>query len=377
MRMDCVRWVLATCIIVATRPLAAAVPSATTDPSAAAAPRSSLRAEVVLSGKEAHSPALIALLRTVLVQQGVTPAFLMRQQWVDGDLLDDDPSRDRSQARIWITLPTSTVARLYFADPELRRFLVREVALRDGLDELGRERIAEVVESSTLALLHGARGMSRDEVRTSLTRRTGAATPASEPKQAPAPTQPPTRSLPNELGAFVGASYSGQWTGRHLDLTHGPGLRLGLELDGSHGRSWLGTALVERPFALVHEAPELRVRLQSTRALILFGWSQRIQAQTSFVFEVGGGAEFTRISPKAVSGADIDAASERTNVTRWFRTELGIEWTRAAWALMLAATCDLSLDDTHYDIERDGVRQRVFATAPLRPGALAGALYEF
>jgi hypothetical protein len=383
MRVGHVHRVLATCVVASVAPAAAAEPTAAMGPapgSVASPPQGDVRAEVVLAGSQAQSPSLVELLTTVLAQHGVTPTFLSRQRWADSDLLDDDPDRDRTRTRIWIAVPTSTLARLYFADPQLRHYLVREVALRDGLDELGRERIAQVVESSTLALLGGARGMSRDEVRTTLRRQAETTPRASQRKPEPPRTRDQARARPGgRLGpdGFVGASYFGQWTARGLGLAHGPGLRLGLKLDSSRDASWLAAAVLERPWALVHEAPEIRVRLQSTKVAMLLGWSQRLPAQTSFIAQLGGGAEFTRISPTAVSGTDVAPAPRRTNATLWLRSELGIQWSRAAWAFMLAATGELSLDDTHYDIERDGARDLLFATPPLRPGALAAIVYEF
>ena len=81
---------------------------------------------------------------------------------------------------VWVTLRSPNEARLYFAAPSERgsvpRYLVRDVPLEWGLDEVGSERVAQVVHSSVSALFEGA---IEGTARPALERTLGGATPRS------------------------------------------------------------------------------------------------------------------------------------------------------------------------------------------------------
>jgi hypothetical protein len=68
--------------------------------------------------------------------------------------------------RIAIELRAETEARLTLGDTRSDRFVVRRVPLRNGLDEVGREQLGQIVRFSTLALRSGSsQTLSRTEAR--------------------------------------------------------------------------------------------------------------------------------------------------------------------------------------------------------------------
>src|SRR6187399_31157 len=68
---------------------------------------------------------------------------------------------------VWVTLRTDTEARLYFATANADTaplYSLREVTLDSGLDEVGAERLSQIVHLSTLALFDGQGEHERAQV---------------------------------------------------------------------------------------------------------------------------------------------------------------------------------------------------------------------
>ncbi len=70
--------------------------------------------------------------------------------------------------RIWAVLSLRHGAKLYFSDPTGERFLVREVPLAAGLDESGREILAQVIATSAQAFIEEQVSSTPTEVASSL-----------------------------------------------------------------------------------------------------------------------------------------------------------------------------------------------------------------
>ncbi|MCL2450633.1 MAG: hypothetical protein FWD17_16925, partial [Polyangiaceae bacterium] len=72
-------------------------------------------------------------------------------------------------ARVWVDASRSDRLRLYFLNATTDRFLVRDVPLSGGLDEVALETVAQLIDSSVSALLSDAEmGMTRAEMTTAL-----------------------------------------------------------------------------------------------------------------------------------------------------------------------------------------------------------------
>ncbi len=88
--------------------------------------------------------------------------------------------------RCWIDLTDARRARIYFAARSGERFLIRDLELSGGFDELDRATLAEVLDLSLAALAEDERaGLSRAETETLLARRNAALDAARHPAPAP------------------------------------------------------------------------------------------------------------------------------------------------------------------------------------------------
>lgn len=124
--------------------------------------------------------------------------------------------------RIWITLGSPTTARLFFSVQERAelppRFLVQDVELRSGVDELGIERLAQVANFSAVAAWEGSAESSRREIEQGLgveaaptpVMVTPAPTAARVSKAPSGPTIFPAKPYWRFIGGF---SYETRWRG--------------------------------------------------------------------------------------------------------------------------------------------------------------------
>ena len=94
--------------------------------------------------------------------------------WTRGDRFDPEEvfRSDAGQAgvvRVFVDLRAGREARLTLADARSDRFVVRRVPLANGLDELGREQIGQILRFAMIALRAGDRQtLSRAEARAAL-----------------------------------------------------------------------------------------------------------------------------------------------------------------------------------------------------------------
>ena len=120
------------------------------------------RALVVLVGEAAKSDKLTAVLSELLERERVALEFERKSRFRPSALL----ASSGGDSRVWVFISsTKRVAKLYFRGPFGNRFLLRKLELQNGLDEVGRELIAQVVETSILTLLRSEAGLSREQMK--------------------------------------------------------------------------------------------------------------------------------------------------------------------------------------------------------------------
>src|SRR5205085_401422 len=124
------RLAVAFVVAVALAPLAAARAAA------AASDESDRRAVIVLLGGAGDNAELGAVLSELLRRQHVGVQFAREERLNTGELL---AGKDDRAVRIYVELRGPREAALYFRGPRARRYLLRRLELRDGLDEVGRE----------------------------------------------------------------------------------------------------------------------------------------------------------------------------------------------------------------------------------------------
>ncbi len=275
-------------------------------------------------------------------------------------------------ARCFVDLSALPKARLYFADSAAQRFLARELALGQGLDELGREALAQVIESSVETLLaDAATTLNREQLRSLLVPEPPSAGPPAK-KVAPAPSRKPGAALRGGWGAFYGL--------RALSaerVSHGPGLSLRLEvpLGGAKVWAWLsGQYLL--PVEL--SQPVAGVRLTTLAPRLGAGVARPVGRSFQVGARLGFGVDVERLAPQETGTSQL-VPSE----ARWVHAALATgaldASLRLAPSLWLTGSALLDADfrPRHYDVETAGVARAVLEPWPFRPGAMLGATGTF
>ncbi len=274
--------------------------------------------------------------------------------------------------RCYVELSKPGRAELYFADRNAERFLVRQVELPGGLDDLGRETLGQVLTLSVRALLDDdAATLSRDEARALLGEQSPAPpAPASDTESEPEPASPyPSAAVGLEpfYAARVFASEAG--------LSHGPGLDIGW-VSGTGGATdalWLGAAY-ELEQSLHADAASM-----SWSTLTLRGTFEHLApVGGSFALGARAGAGVDWLSFTPALGTNEAVELRRARVTTSFLLHLGVG-ARVTLGARLHASLRVFADfyptRARYAVERtNGAAVDVLEPFRMRPGVALGLL---
>ncbi|HEX6766909.1 MAG TPA: hypothetical protein VF103_15545 [Polyangiaceae bacterium] len=286
------------------------------------------------------------------------------------ELLERRPEASDVEVRAWIDLSDPKNAALYFADRAGERFLVRSVALPDGLTPLGREALGQVLELSVRALLEDHQiGMSRAETSELLHARSPEPVkPAPPPDTRPEPAPATAAARQSSLGAEV--FYGARLYSNEVAIVHGPGLGLGWITESETARS---IVWVTGQYELSQEltAPEVSVDWATVRVQGGFGFEFAVAGSGVFAGgRIGAGADFTRFSPRPGTGGE-SVALEPSQGSTVPVLSLAFEGS-IPLASRLGASARLGASfypvRVHYDIARGDERQEILAPYSVRPG---------
>jgi hypothetical protein len=291
--------------------------------------------------------------------------------------------------QIWIVLQLPASVRLLFAvqdeEQNAPRYLVRDVALDGGLDEIGLEQVAQVVNLSTMALWAGNLGGSRQEVETELgvqspptttTTPTPTTTTTTTTPLEHTPTEPfdagtsREKSRPDERGPLaVGFEYAARWAGPE-GVLQGPGATLGvLFLRPSFE---LGARLHAQLF-LPREVEHSGVTLRLRGATFGLGGSlaQPMSERVSVTSELGAGLDLIEYGVISVSDPSLEASGNSFEVRPLAYASLGVRGDLGPVRLGGAALLAVQMLRTHYDISEGDERSELFAPWMVQPGLVA------
>lgn len=286
---------------------------------------------------------------------------------------------DGAGVRIWIVLTAPTVARLFFVVQEqpfgVPRFLVQDVELPSGLDELGLERLAQVAYLSALALWDGNVESSRREVEQEL--------PAAPTTRPPAPSR--ARSAPPVAPPSDAWYFRGRF---ELDTRlHGP--------EGTFVGPLVGAGLVwpERGVRELSLAGDLgwlfvpshveregvALELSAFSGGLSAAYSARLSARWWWCVQAGPALELVSYRVKSVENATLDGERRSGRVFRpLLRTGLGVRALAGPLAFALTATLGVPFVHAHYDLSDSALpsgRQELITPWPVLPGLTLGVLY--
>jgi len=277
---------------------------------------------------------------------------------------------------------TQSVANLYFRGPFGNRFLLRTLKLKNGLDEVGRELIAQVVDTSILTLLRSEAGLSREEAKTGLAHPSepdANSTEETDALEKRATGPPPAdarsaddgagKSAPSALEFELGARGAAKWTGSDLGADYGAGAETGLSYNRSKGLFLRGRVLFEYGFGQAISTPALNATVRTTalRAGVDFGTAFGVSA---FAFGLGFGADLARISPEKTHDASLVLAEESTATVPVIRLEARYELSSGFFRMAAGLFADAPLVDTHYDVRGSDGQERIAEPWAVQPGVL-------
>ena len=333
---------------------------------------SSAAVMIVLVGPAGESSELAALVSELLGRRELATSFVREPEFQPHELLARR-ERDRS-VWVYLALAGGQSARLYFRGPGGQRFLLRELGLPGGLDAVGREGIAQVIDSSVHSLLFSAAGLSREQARDAIEQAQREAAPTAAPSAAPPPAPPPASapsavSPPPNVVGLIGVRYVAEYSGQNIGAAHGPGVEVGI---GARRPTRVGARLaVDRFFPQGIESENVGAGIQTTR-LVLRGYLEwSLGAGSAVGLGVGGGTDITRIEPRAVAPS-VTLAPKSTDLVPVASTEARLELRPGAWSLGIGLLANVALADTHYDLRRPGGTTRVAGLWPVRPGVVLG-----
>jgi len=335
---------------------------------------------VNLVGALGRNSALVELLAEWLGTSGVEYE-LGRQKRLQVEHVKA-PRGSGPPVRIWLVALNPRRVRLYFAAPDVHRYLVRDVSVPTGLDEVGRERVVQVVLSSALAFAEENADSPLSEVEQAIlstpdaesagTRthvmpeavqpKPGAAT---DPDHQPAQFVPPSTAATSSLGFAVSYGVAGKGD---AGTAQGPGVAVEL----GHGRDALTVAFR----AYGQYRPLRRVRTDRlSLAIHEFVPAGSVMAElwpggpTRWRGEFGLGTQLVHFEPSARSD-EILVRAAGWDARPFLLLGAGPAWCTAGVCLRLMARIDLQLSRTRYAVLEYGQARSDVVVPWLQPGVV-------
>jgi hypothetical protein len=318
------------------------------------------RAVIVLGGALSADPNLEALLTELLDRSRIQSRFVRQDRLPTEQVLTS--TRGDPSVWVFIYLRDGYSAELFFRDPTGERFLMREFELPNGIDDLGREGLGQVVESAVVTLLSTEQGLSREQAKALLESH------AKKPRPASAvPRDEPTNPKSSRIFGWLAPRYEVNFVGSKIGVGHGPGLELGI---GQRSRHLLRLRLGYCrwfPQSIDTHLVTARLSTQKIRAAIDLGVG--LSPFSWVVFGLGASGDMTRILPEASNASNVRLSGARRDFVPTATAEVRYELDWKQFATALAVDAAIPLLETHYDVSRSSGPERQASLARLGFGA--------
>jgi hypothetical protein len=275
-------------------------------------------------------------------------------------------ARERPGVGVWALSRSPALLRLFFAVEgvgDRPRYLVRDVTLESGLDEVGMERVAQLVYLSALALWSGQAESTRRDVELGLG--------VSEPAVAPPPSSPAAAPLqaagrPRRQRLVIGFEYIGRYAGP-AGLSHGPGATLGLALPAA-GFSWGPRLHAQLLLPHREDAQSVELELRGSSFALGLVTAFAVGARDFVQAEVGAGLDAVRFRVVSVPESSFVANTSTLDFQPYTYVSAGVETEVGFVRVGAAALLALALVRTHYDVAEENARREVLVPWLLQPG---------
>lgn len=291
------------------------------------------------------------------------------------EVVDPPPSPEPALARVWLEIGEDR-ATIYLADAPWERVLVRRVPLEQGLDEVAREQLAQIIHTAVEALLAGARiGLARAEAREQLV---DEPEPAPPPAPAPPPT-PPAAPPPRgpALRLDVGVGWSLQLWADGPQVRNAPLLEVSVVIGELRVRPYVGASA---DYRWTRRSATQLVDIDLSGADVRFEAGLEMALTDRLSARVGGGVtlDVASVRPRERSGSPAVATSDSDVLTTMLSVRAGARY-RVGDAFWIAAglLVDLDLIDTRYVVLVSGRERVVLDPWSARPAPWLAAGYAF
>lgn len=328
-------------------------------------------AEITVVADETCAPRL----RDVLAEQLaglVTKVDWSCRQRFDSEDLFRPASGGRPAVRVWIDVVTVGEARVTLEDDRSERFVVRRIPLPNGMDEVSREEIGNILRFAMIAVLaRASETLSRAEARATLSSWPTHTAPGVSSK---APTAGPLalvergeRRKPTATPLFeVGPLWSLQAFSREIPLIQELALSVGLTRQSRPFSVW-----IEAGYRLptIYRAEPVGVALGANSVRLGMTLERRGGRRVSWGVGAAGGLNRISFAPSHAVPS-FEAAPEGHFLTATGRLLFVVDLrAQAHLAIGLRLFCDVSTSDVHYDIhDVGGGNRRVLSAFGVMPG---------
>jgi hypothetical protein len=284
-----------------------------------------------------------------------------RVERIDAEEIARSPSAGYL-ARVYIDLRDPNRATLWFVDPAHDRVLLRQLSRAPSGDELLREELGHILETSTEGLLSGAEiGLPRASV-----------LPQVQTKESAPPPDAPVPSIDKPF-LQLALLYDVEGLSSQVPLIHGPEVSAYVAVPPRRGAfgMWL-TGQYRFPVHAETGSVGARIEGGALRAMLTI---DALRAEPiTLRAALGGGVDIVQLNPESLGASGVALADARRLTFPVARAALGLAF-RASPVVSLWSRVALDVDATgaRYVFESRQGEQLVLSPWTLRPALALGA----
>ena len=337
--------------------------------------------QIVVTGETRTTSALEQLVRELVAGLPVQLEWSGSRAIDPRQVLARHADDRRVLVRAWVDLSDAKRAKIYVANGESERFIVRFVPEPNGYDAVAREALGQIVESSIAAFVaRDDAGISREDAVQKVADEDPASVdvvaqpPPQKLREQPRPRS--VRAAPSPL-LDLGLVYQGALLDSSKTLQHGGALILGTAFAAAIGPRFVLRASVGYRAKARLDDEKIGLHLSAETARLAAGLEGNATRRLALGALVGGGLDVVSVEPVARSAATRAHASSR-NVEP-FLSLMGTVKLRltSGLALLLALGTELDLSHPSYGVEGASGLTPVFTPSVVRPTVVLGLFTGF
>ncbi len=324
---------------------------------------------IVVTGAAGTTQALGQLVAELVADLPIALEWTVSASIDPRHVLRARPGDSKTAVRAWVDLSDPKRARIYVANEDSERFIVRFVPEPNGYDAVAREALGQILASSIAAFVaHEDAGISREDALREVAREVPPAPPESRPAPEPAP---PKRVPPRgQLGVAYRSSVIGGGP-----VQHGAAIVTGV----AFGRDtrFASRALVGYRAPARSDVDDIGVSLSGGELRLAAGVETDTSARLTLGALLGGGLDLVLVEPIGVTPSTQAHAASRDFEPMLIglgTVEVHFGAGLSGW---LGVGCDVDLAHPRYTVEDSGGTTPVWTPWVVRPTLILGVGTDF